>query len=441
MQETFTKTKKPKRVLIFSIAYFPRFVGGAEIAVREITDRILSEDVLFDMVTVRDRMSPVERIGNINVYRVGSTFLPLWTVKILFPLLASVKALRLHREHKYDIAWSIMAAYAGFATLFFKLLQPRVRFLLTLQEGDPIPEIKRKVWFVWPFFKMIFRKSDSITAISTCLAKWAKDMGTKSPVEVVANGVSVKNFQFLDSTGSPPRGTRGAIFNFQKIFNEQCLNFEDARKKIRQKLGLSVTDVLLVTTSRLVRKNGVGDIIRALNFLPEKVKLLVIGSGRLEPSLRLQVVGYRLQDRVKFLGFVPHEKLPPYLWASDIFVRPSLSEGMGNSFIEAMAAGLPVIGTPVGGIPDFLIAPLPHSEEERHLFSNSHELENRRGEIVTGLFCEVGNPKSIAEKVKLLLSNDELRHRIVESAAKLVAESYDWKLIAKKMSSLLVSLP
>ena len=110
-----------------------------------------------------------------------------------------------------------------------------------------------------------------------------------------------------------------------------------------------------------------------------------------------------------FAGFIAHEKLPTYLWASDIFVRPSLSEGMGNSFIEAMASGLPVIATPVGGIVDFL----------------------RDGE--TGLFCEVGNPKSIAQKIEKLIKDSESRQYIVENASGMVKDKYDWSLIAKRM--------
>lgn len=109
-----------------------------------------------------------------------------------------------------------------------------------------------------------------------------------------------------------------------------------------------------MTASRLVKKNGVKDIVEALVFLPKQYKLVVAGQGKLEKSLKSKVTNLKLEDRVIFVGFISHELLPLYLKASDIFVRPSLSEGLGNSFLEAMAAGIPVVGTPVGGIPDFL---------------------------------------------------------------------------------------
>ena len=97
---------------------------------------------------------------------------------------------------------------------------------------------------------------------------------------------------------------------------------------------------------------------------------------------------------------------------ADVFVRPSLSEGLGNVFLEAMAAGLPIIGTPVGGILDFL----------------------KDGE--TGLFCRIKNPKSIAEKIKEILSDDRLREKLIQNGQKLAEEKYSWDIIARQMEKI-----
>ena len=122
----------------------------------------------------------------------------------------------------------------------------------------------------------------------------------------------------------------------------------------------------------------------------------------------------KLENRVKFIGYVSHAEMSKYLHASDIFIRPSVSEGLGNSFLEAMAAGLPVIGTPVGGIPDFL----------------------RDGE--TGLFCEVHNPRSIAQKVEKLIKDRESRNYIIKQAKAMVEEKYTWNKIAGEMKKIFV---
>jgi len=357
-----------KKVLIFSLAYYP-LVGGAEVAIKEITDRL--NDIQFDIVALRfdKKNQAFVKIGNINVYRISGG-------KLFFPIFAFLKASQLHKKNKYDVIWAMMAAYAGFAALFFKLTHPKVPYLLTLQEGDPIDYIKNKVRFVYPFFRMIFTKADFVQAISNYLAEWAKEMGVKNEIiEVVPNGVDVKSFQL-------------SAFSFQK---------KNEKEKI------------LITTSRLVKKNGIDDVIKAMQYLPENVKFHIIGDG---PEKK----NYPPCDRVKFFGYLPHEEIIGHLHSADIFIRPSLSEGMGNSFIEAMAAGLPVIGTKVGGIPDFL----------------------RNGE--TGLFCEVQNPKSIAEKVKILLENQELRIKIINNAKEMVEKKYDWNLIAKDMKNIFEKL-
>ena len=162
--------------------------------------------------------------------------------------------------------------------------------------------------------------------------------------------------------------------------------------------------------SRLVKKNGVEDIIKAAQDL--RFKLLIIGKGEQEEYLKDLTKKLNLEDNVLFLGEVSHKDLPQYLWISDVFVRPSLSEGLGNAFLEAMAAGVPAIGTKVGGIPDFL----------------------REGE--TGLFCEVQNPKSITEKIKTLLKDENLRLRLIENGRKLVEEKYSWDFIALEMKNI-----
>ena len=94
----------PKKILIFSLAYFPH-VGGAEIAVKEITDRISPDDFLFDMVTQKfNSTNPsFERIGNINIYRIGSSNTVFQ--KLFFPFRAFMKARSLHHKNHYDLVF------------------------------------------------------------------------------------------------------------------------------------------------------------------------------------------------------------------------------------------------------------------------------------------------------------------------------------------------
>lgn len=363
-----------KRILIFSLAYYP-VEGGAEIAVKEITTRLPS--IEFDIITLRFNKthSPKEKIGNCTIYRIN-------TSKNLYPFKAFLFAKTLHKNKSYDAIWAIMANWAGLAALFFKFRFPEVPYVLTLQEGDPISQIRRKVWFIYPLFKRIFLRADVIVTISKYLADWAREMGYRGRVEVIPNGVDVGKFA----------GVKRRVFDRGKV--------------------------VLITTSRLVEKNAVGDIIEALKFLSDNVSLKIIGTGPLEGSLKLKVENLKLEERIKFLGNIEHYDISKYLHEADIFVRPSLSEGFGNSFIEAMAAGLPVIATPVGGIVDFVEDP------------------TTAGQAATGFFCEVRNPESIVRQVKRIINEPELRERIVRNAFLIVRERYEWNLVAKKMENL-----
>jgi glycosyltransferase involved in cell wall biosynthesis len=371
-----------KKILIFSIAYMP-FVGGAELAVKEITDRI--NDFHFDLITLHfDKKQPkAERIGNVNVFRVGGP-------KLFFPFMAFLKAISLHKKANYSSIWSIMANRAGFAALFFKIFNPKVKFLLTLQEGDTPNYPKKQMGIFWtllkPLFRAIFSRADYIQTISKYLANWARDMGAKNPIEVVPNGVDINHFS--------------------REYPEQEL--DDLKRKFDKKPD----DKYLITTSRLVLKNAIDDVVKSLKFFPENIKFIVLGTGPDLKKLQNLAKKIEVEKRIIFLGQINHEEMPKYFKISNIYIRPSLSEGLGSSFLEAMAAGIPVIATSVGGIPDFL----------------------RDGE--TGLFCEVKNPKNIAEKVKILLKNNELRKKIVKNAKEMILRDYDWNLIAEKMRNI-----
>lgn len=374
-----------KRILIFSTAYLP-LIGGAEVAVKEITDRI--PDSEFVMITSKfDRsLAEREKVGNIEVHRLG-----LGNKWDKFRLILKGPRYAQNLGH-FDVVWSIMASYAGFTALMYKNRNKAVPYLLTLQEGDSKLDVYKHVWWCWPYFKRIFKKANKIQAISNYLSKWAKDMGAKRSIEVVPNGVDLEKF------------SKNAI-SAKTGIQEQALN-------IKQSLGINDSGKIVVTISRLVKKNGVGDLVQAMKFLDENVHLLIIGEGVLKKELVVLENNLGLANRVHFLGNIFHDNLPKYLWASDVFCRPSLSEGLGNVFLEAMASGVPIVATNIGGIPDFL----------------------KNGE--TGLFCEVGNPKNISEKIKDIIHNESLKEKLVKNANKLVQEKYSWDLVANKMKNI-----
>jgi len=483
-----------KRILIFSTVYYPRFVGGAEVAIKNITDRMNDDEVEFDMVTLRfdKNLAKEEKIDKVNIYRVGFTSknpsmtdlvcYPLKLNKLLFPFIGFLKACQLHKKRNYDATWAMMAAFAGFAAMFFKWRHPKTPYLLTLQEGDSFGYIKKKVRFVYPLFVRIFTKADFIQAISTYLADFAKRMGFKGNLVIIPNGVNIVHFS--------QEYTSEELANFKKMIDKQ----ED--------------DKFLISTSRISKKNALDDVIKALKYLPDNVKFLLSGEGpdleNLEKLVHQQglvaeflvpgkgkdidkiqtlIKENNLDNRVDLFningpgqkgytffikgfgsdlrelnrlinkkeidckilipetGFNPdrlgkearviffiqtgQEEMPKHLKCSDIFIRPSLSEGFGNSFIEAMTADIPVIATSVGGIVDFLFDPIKNPSKDS-----------------TGFFCEIRDPKSIANKVSYILDhkNEETVKEIVKNAKQMVREKYNWDLVIKDMKNIFNSL-
>ena len=380
-----------KKVLIFSLAYFPKYVGGAEVAIKEITDRIAPSDIEFHIICLRlgPALADREKIGNVLVHRVGFGNTSTWN-KFLFQFLAAWKALRLHRQERFDAIWAMMAHSCGVPAALFKLFRPRVPYLLTLQEGDPPERIERMMLPLWPLFSRAFTSADRVQTISTFLARWARRRGFRGPLEIVPNAVDVKHF----SQEYP-----SAVIN-----------------EIKDKLGKKMGDVFLITTSRLVHKNAVDVCLRALPLLPENVHFLILGVGPDEAKLKKLAASLKVEKRVQFLGQISHDELPKYLKASDIFTRPSRSEAVGNWFGEARAAGLPVIATQEGGIADFLF------DEKRN-----------PDKPVTGFAVDKDSPEQIAAQIKNIMEHPEKMRAVVATAKAMVVEKYDWEIIARDM--------
>ncbi len=379
-------------VLIFSTAYFP-LVGGAEVAVKEITDRMKQYE--FHIITCRmNRDYPKrERMYNARIYRVGWGYPRL--DKIYLALFGYRPALKLHCRYDYCLVWSVMASFSGFAALTFKE-KTGVNFLLTLQEGDPIEQIMKKTRWVKKRFKRIFMKADALQAISSYLLGWGVDMGFEAQKlkQVVPNGVNISRFV------CPSPEAR-----------------KKARRELRERFNLKEDAKVVITVSRLVKKNGVGDLLESMKGLPSECILLIAGTGELQACLKSKAAELDLSDRVHFLGLLGHEELPRYLWGSDVFCRPSISEGLGNVFLEAMAARIPVVGTLAGGIADFL------------------------RDCKTGFVCEARDPENIAGVISTVLDLDpEKRARVLDRAFALVKAKYTWDDIAKDMNNIFKNL-
>jgi glycosyltransferase involved in cell wall biosynthesis len=109
--------------------------------------------------------------------------------------------------------------------------------------------------------------------------------------------------------------------------------------------------------ARLVERKGIGDLISAADSIRQQrpnFKLIFVGRGDQEAELRAAVESLGLQPWVEFKGAVLHHLMPEIYSQAEIFILPSLNEGMSNAVLEAMAAGLPIITTYTGGTAELL---------------------------------------------------------------------------------------
>lgn len=380
-----------KKVLIFSLAYYPSFASGAEAAIKEITDRIDPADIEFHMLTLLfDRAAPrEERIGNVHVHRIG--FGGAYLSKILFIPLAALTAHALDKKYRFDALWAMMT-YMLMPVAVSRFVGVRAPHILTLQDGDLYEKVFER-WFIRPVVPLLdygFRTSSIIQTISVFLAQWPRKRGYAGPIELIYNGAN-------------PRDIKDAVSQSE---------VEEMKKKLGKKPG----DVFLVNTSRLVHQKAFDDIIRALTKLPPHIKLLAVGSGADEASLKKLAADLGVADRVIFTGQVDRLVVTLYRRASDIFVAPSRSEGLGNAFISALASRLPLVATQVGGMADYV-------------FDEAHNPNMEP----TAWVIDTDSPDQIAEKVQEIIANPEKAKRISAYARTMVEEKYDWDIIAKQM--------
>lgn len=162
--------------------------------------------------------------------------------------------------------------------------------------------------------------------------------------------------------------------------------------------GVKEKDILngkrLLFLSRLVKEKGIYEILDAFRLLVSEfpdITLTLAGDGPETPSLKKKAEEYGIEKRVEFLGYVRGTAKAQVLIDSDVFILPTYGEGCPRALLEAMAAGLPVITCPVGGIPDIFT-----------------DREN-------GIFLSEISPSAITDAVRCLFQNPNLSAEISEN--------------------------
>jgi glycosyltransferase involved in cell wall biosynthesis len=192
------------------------------------------------------------------------------------------------------------------------------------------------------------------------------------------------------------------------------------KEESRTNLGLPIKTKIILFFGSLVPYKGPDILLKAFkvikNEFPE-VKLIFAGRGQMLVELRDMAKKFDLDDDVIFLGFVEDEKKALYYKSADIFCLPStnMAESFGIVNLEAMASGIPIVGSNLGGIPDII----------------------KEGE--NGLLAKPCDYQSLANALLMLLKDNDLRQKMGNNGRKMVTD-YSWDKIAKETEELYKNL-
>ncbi len=217
---------------------------------------------------------------------------------------------------------------------------------------------------------------EAVTTVSEEVARVhiAKGTAKKEKVRVIHNGVELKGYR------------------------------RDGSFSLKRKMGIEDGAFALLTVGRLEEVKGHIFLIKALELLRKRgyiFKALIVGRKDYKDKLQKEIVDRSLEDKVILTG--ERKDVHELLAIADAFVLPSLWEGLPNVLLEAMAAGLPVVATRVGGIPELI------TDNE------------------TGLLVEAKDNDALAEAIERMIKEPGLRERLGHNAGDYVRKNFDIK--------------
>ncbi|MCE2494118.1 MAG: glycosyltransferase family 4 protein [Alphaproteobacteria bacterium] len=226
----------------------------------------------------------------------------------------------------------------------------------------------------------------TIIAPSRELLAATSEIGYTGPVHYIPNGVDTDKFR----------------------------HDAEARARIRVSWDIGADEPVILLARRLVDKNGVHDFAQACGALSDtSVRVVIAGEGSERPVMEATFDGLGLSDRIRFLGLVPNTEMPGIYSAADLAVLPSHMEATSIAGLEAMACGLSMVGTKVGGIPDLI--------------------ENGS----TGLLVPPRAPEALGKALRKLIEAPGRRRAFGAAARQKAVTEFSWLTIAESTLEIL----
>jgi len=252
-------------------------------------------------------------------------------------------------------------------------------YLISLRGADvPSDEVKRfarQYKVLRPFVHWLWHDASALVAVSNGLRSYAQETAPGLPIQVIPNAIDLSAF-----TPALHRQREGPV---RLLYVGRFNVFKNV-------------ETLLEAVAKLAQMD-VGEF-----------ELVLVGEGEQRPALECIVSELGLTRRVRFEGWVARDQIADQYRGADIFVTATTWEGMPNTVLEAMACGLPIVGTQASGLRELV----------------------REG--VNGYLVPIKNPDALAEALALLIDNGYERRRMGRESRKRAEREFAWEYIAKQ---------
>jgi glycosyltransferase involved in cell wall biosynthesis len=358
----------------------PLPVGGAETQAERLSTYLAENDWKVWVLTRHTKgLLTLEERNGFTIVRPATWGIgKIQTITFLISTIITLYKMR----KQYQILHAHLAFGPAFvATLMGKLLNKKV--IVKLGGSNAIGDIQAsmKTWRGRIRLNAIRKWADVIIALTNVMRDEAIQAGIPaSRIRLIDNGIDSQSYK------------------------SSTLEKEKAKKIIN-----SEDNTLILFVGRLDPVKSLPTIIEAMKIAittQPTLKLIIVGDGPQKRSLEKLVNALSLHDYVEFTG--NKTDIKAYLQASDIFVLPSLTEGISNALLEAMASSIACVATPVGG--------------------NLEVLENAK----YGLMPPVGDVQAWAQVLIDLGSNENLRRQFGEKAKERILTKYDFNVVGNR---------
>ena len=380
------------KILLLNNEFFPIGGGGSTVCKYTAEYFVKFGHQVHLITSSYKNLSKHEILNGVNIHRIPAVrrykdFCSWWEL-ISFVFSAIWYGMKFIRQERPDIIQAYFAVPAGGIAWLLTRFYRKIPYFVYLGGSDVPGANPSRFKFLYPFIapiiRIIFKKSYAITACSYKIHHLAKKIYPKGSFFFIPNGVDTNRFQ-------------------------PVIKEKDNRP------------IVILGVGRLIKRKGFQFVVKAIplviNKANKKFKFRIIGAGDYKNELDSLINKLGIEDCIEHFGLVDYTKLHQEYQKVDIFVMPSLSEGMPCALLEAMASGLPAIVTDVSGSDELV------KNGENGFRYNVDE---------QGKDCDID---SLANHLVYLINNDQERDKMGQKSVE-IAKAYDWKNIFLKYNQI-----